>query len=56
MEAQLSDSDTVRAMFDLYKKRRLTQLKAGYTVQQSSRSTSCRDGATAGYRISLDAT
>jgi len=56
IDAQLSERDTVRAMFDLYKKRRLTQLKAGYTVQQSSRSTSCRDGATAGYRISLDAT
>ena len=33
IEVQLSDRDTVRAMFDLYKKRRLTQLKAGYTVQ-----------------------
>ena len=33
IDAQLSERDTVRAMFDLYKKRRLTQLKAGYTVQ-----------------------
>jgi len=33
IDAQLSERDTVRAMFDLYTKRRLTQLKAGNTVQ-----------------------
>ncbi len=33
IEAQLSERDTVRAMFELYSKRRLTQLKAGNTVQ-----------------------
>ena len=33
IDAQLSERDTVRAMFDLYKKRRLSQLKAGGTVQ-----------------------
>lgn len=33
IESQLSDRDTVRVMFDTYRKRRLTQLKAGDTVQ-----------------------
>ncbi|WP_336418776.1 tyrosine-type recombinase/integrase [Roseovarius sp. D22-M7] len=33
IDAQLSERDTVRTMFDTYRKRRLTQLKAGDTVQ-----------------------
>jgi len=33
LDAELAKRDTVRAMFDLYRKRRLTQLKAGETVR-----------------------